>query len=184
MRVPDKMAEFIIDLHKIAKTDHPIVIAAFAHLRLVSIHPFVDGNDRASRLLMNLVLGQTGYPPAIIQKEDRLKYINALEQSRMTENPSLFYKVVAEAVDRSLDIYLDEDKTPVRAEQILLKIGDVARLAGETVATIRFWTDQGLLQLADRSSGGYRLYEASAVNRAKQIRELQDQRFTLAEIKD
>jgi Fic family protein len=183
MRVPDRMAEFIVDLHEVAKTEHPIVVAAFAHFRLVSIHPFVDGNGRTSRLLMNLVLAQTGYPPAIIQKEDRLKYINALEQSRMTENSNLFYAVVAEAVDRSLDIYLDEDKIPVTAERKLLKIGDVARLAGEDVATVRFWTDQGLLQLADRTGGGYRLYEASAVDRAKQIRKLQAQRFTLAEIK-
>jgi Fic family protein len=184
MRVPDRMAEFIAELHEVAKTEHPVVVAAFAHFRLVSIHPFVDGNGRTSRLLMNLILGQTGYPPAIIQKEDRLKYINSLEDSRMTENPDLFYAVVGEAVDHSLDIYLDEDKTPVTADQKLLRIGDVARLTDEEVANIRFWTSQGLLQLADRSAGGYRLYEPEVVGRVKRIRELQQERLTLAEIKE
>lgn len=184
MRVPDLMAAFVTELHEVAKTEHPVIVAAFAHFRLVSIHPFVDGNGRTARLLMNLILEQNGYPPAIIQKEERLQYINALEQSRITENPNLFYGVVVEAEERSLDIYLDEDKTPVTAEQRLLRIGDIARLASEEVPTIRFWTDQGLLQLADRSSSGYRLYEPEAVEQAKRIRELQQQRLTLGEIKE
>src|SRR2546430_8235147 len=102
----------------------------------------------------------------------------------MTENPDLFYAVVGDAVDRSLDIYLDEDKTPVTGDQKLLRIGDVARLADEEVANVRFWTDQGLLQLADRSTSGYRLYESDAIGRVRRIRELQQQRFTLAEIKE
>jgi DNA-binding transcriptional MerR regulator len=59
----------------------------------------------------------------------------------------------------------------------------VARAVNETVVTIRHWTDEGLLQLADRTESGYRLYKPEAVERAKQIRELQQQRFTLTEIK-
>lgn len=184
MKVAELMKEFIEELHRIAKTEHPVIVAAFAHFRLVSIHPFVDGNGRTSRLLMNLILEQNEYPPAIIQKEERIKYINALEQSQMTENPHLFYEVVGEAVGRSLDIYLDEDKTPVTADVRLYKIGELARLTGEEVPTIRFWTDQGLLELADRSGGGYRLYSPDAVERSKKIRELQQERFTLGEIKD
>ena len=53
---------------------HPIRFAALAHYKLVYIHPFVDGNGRTSRLLMNLILMQSGYPPVIIRKQDRLKY--------------------------------------------------------------------------------------------------------------
>ncbi len=184
MRVAELMKEFIAELHYVAQTEHPVVVAAFAHFRLVSIHPFVDGNGRTSRLLMNLVLEQYDYPAAIIQKEERMTYINSLEQSQIHENPNAFYDVVGEAVNRSLDIYLDEDKTPVTADVKLLKIGDVARLSGEEVSTIRFWTDQGLLELADRSAGGYRLYAPVAVERAKDVRALAMQRFTLVEIKD
>lgn len=50
---------------------HPIRYAALAHYKLVYIHPFVDGNGRTSRLLMNLILMQAGYPPVIIPKQDR-----------------------------------------------------------------------------------------------------------------
>lgn len=182
MRVAELMAEFLAELRHKAATLHPAELAAFAHFRLVSIHPFADGDGRTARLLMNLILEQSGYPPAIIRNEDRLRYINVLEQARMTEDPNLFYAIVYEAIDRSLDIYLGEDK-PAPAEQKLLKIGDLARLTKETVVTIRHWTDEGLLPLADRSASGYRLYMPSAIDQAKKIRSLADQRFTLAEIK-
>lgn len=183
LRVAELMTEFIKDLHKMAKTDHPIIVAAFAHYRLVGIHPFVDGNGRTARLLMNLILEQCGYPPAIIRKEDRLKYINALELGRSSGSSDDFNKIIGEAVEHSLDIYLGEDKKQISSEQKLLKIGDLARLTNEGVVTLRHWTDEGLLQLADRSSGGYRLYDPSAVERARKIRKLQQKRLTLAEIK-
>lgn len=184
LRVPEMIDEFIEELHKTAKTVHPAHTAAFAHYRFVSIHPFVDGNGRTSRLLMNLILEQEGYPPAIIRKEDRLKYIEALEQAQTGGSTDDFYKLVYEAIDRSLDIYLGEDKKQISTEQKLLKIGDLARLTNETVVTIRHWTNEGLLRPTDRSSGGYRLYEASTVERVKQIQDLQKQRYSLAEIKE
>lgn len=183
LRVEELMTEFIQDLHKKAHTEHPCSVAAFAHYRLVGIHPFVDGNGRTARLLMNLILEQCGYPPAIIRKEDRLRYINALEEGRKSGTPDDFYKIIYEAVEHSLDIYLGEDKKQITTEQKLLKIGDLARTTNETVVTIRHWTNEGLLQLADRSSSGYRLYDESMVERVKQIQDLQKQRYSLSEIK-
>ena len=53
---------------------HPIQIAALAHYKFVYIHPFYDGNGRTARLLMNLILMKSGYPPVIIRKEERLEY--------------------------------------------------------------------------------------------------------------
>lgn len=50
---------------------HPIRFAALAHYKLVHIHPFVDGNGRTSRLLMNTILMRFGFPPVIIQKQHR-----------------------------------------------------------------------------------------------------------------
>lgn len=183
LRVAELMTEFINNLHDKAKAEHPIILAAYAHFVFVGIHPFVDGNGRTSRLLMNLILEQSGYPPAIIRKEDRLKYINSLETGRSSGSLDDFNKIVGEAVEHSLDIYLGEDKQQVSTEQKLLKIGDLARLTNEGVVTLRHWTDEGLLTLADRSTGGYRLYETSMVERVKQIRDLQKQRYSLAEIK-
>lgn len=71
IKVPDLMASFIGWLT--STTDlHPVMIAAEAHYRLVTIHPFTDGNGRTARLLMNLILMMNGYPPAIIKPEERL----------------------------------------------------------------------------------------------------------------
>lgn len=105
-KIPQLMQEFILWLRS-DSPDHIIKISADAHFKLVSIHPFSDGNGRTSRLLMNLILMQEGYPPAIIRKEDRLAYINSLEKGQLTGEIEDFYNLIEEAVGRSLDIYLE-----------------------------------------------------------------------------
>ena len=104
-KVPFLMVEFMQWLH--AVEDHPVIIAALAHYKLVTIHPFIDGNGRTARLLMNLLLLQQGYPLAIIKKEQRSEYIAAIEHTRETGDFSQFYAVIIAAVEYSLDIYLD-----------------------------------------------------------------------------
>ncbi len=59
---------------------HAVELAAEAHYRFVTIHPFTDGNGRTGRLLMNMILMMKGFPPAIIRKNDRLAYIKSLEK--------------------------------------------------------------------------------------------------------
>ena len=78
--------------------------AAVAHAWLVYIHPFIDGNGRLARLLMNLVLMRYGYPIAIIGKEDRLRYYDALEISQHSDL-SPFLALVAECIHESLEEY-------------------------------------------------------------------------------
>ena len=84
---------------------HPIEFAAIAHYRLVVIHPFYDGNGRTSRLLMNLILMQAGYPPVAIQIDDRLRYYETLE---LANNGDIrpFIRFIAECTERTLDEYL------------------------------------------------------------------------------
>jgi excisionase family DNA binding protein len=106
LKIPDLIKEFIEWLVG-DNPDHIIKIAADAHYKLVSIHPFSDGNGRTSRLLMNLLLMQEGFPPAIVRKEDRLAYINSLEKAQKGNGLDDFYNLIYEAVDRSLDIYLE-----------------------------------------------------------------------------
>jgi len=84
---------------------HPVEQATRAHFRLVDIHPFIDGNGRTARLLMNLLLMRHGYPPAIIRYEGRPAYYAALEKAHQQEIEP-FLALVTEAVDRSLDMYL------------------------------------------------------------------------------
>jgi Fic family protein len=107
-KIPFLMVEFMDWLHTVQ--DHPVIVAALAHYKLVTIHPFVDGNGRTARLLMNLLLLQQGYPLAIIQKEQRSAYIDAIEHARQTDDFGQFYAVIISAVEYSLDIYLDAIK--------------------------------------------------------------------------
>ena len=84
---------------------HPIELAALAHYKLVFIHPFVDGNGRTSRLLMNLFLMRAGYPPVIIRKEQRFDYYEYLQTANMGDVRP-FIRFVARCTETSLDEYL------------------------------------------------------------------------------
>ncbi len=185
MKVPHLMDEFMTWLTKAQGNE--LMIAADAHFRFVSIHPFTDGNGRTARLLMNLVLMQAGFPPAIIRKEDRKRYIDSIEAGQLGKSLNDYYQLLFESVDRSLDIYLDsveqKEKTDVITDKKQIKIGELATLVGESVPTIRHWTKEGLLAVAARSPGGYQLYDLSQVGIIKKIKKLQEKRFTLAEIK-
>lgn len=186
MKVPELMDEFISWLHN--NHGYPVTIAADAHFKLVSIHPFVDGNGRTARLLMNLILMQAGYPPAIIRKEDRRRYINSIEKAQLGGSLSDYYSLIYESVDRSLDIYLNALENKEQRKDLdkkgALKIGQLAKLTGETVPTIRHWTKEGLIHVAQYTKGGYQLYNQDCIAIAQKIRKFQnDRRLTLEEIK-
>lgn len=89
------------------KTDlNPIELAAWTHAEFVRIHPFVDGNGRTSRLLMNYQLLSQGFLPVSIEKEDRLEYYNALEEYAVNGALQPFADLVAELEEGQLDLYL------------------------------------------------------------------------------
>lgn len=187
LKVPELMDDFFLWLHS-KNSDHPVVIAADAHLRFVSIHPFVDGNGRTARLLLNLLLMQVGYPPALVRKEDRDVYIDSIEKAQLTNQREDYYKVIYRAVERSLDIYLNavEGKTPQTAvvKKRLLKIGELAKETSENLNAIRHWTEKGLLEIAEHTEAGYMLFDRSMVERIKEIRRLQkEERLSIEEIK-
>ncbi len=77
----------------------PIVIAAAAHAWLAQVHPFVDGNGRTCRLLMNLVMMRQSYPICIINREDRLRYYDALEQSQAGDLTPLIQLIYENTLD-------------------------------------------------------------------------------------
>ncbi len=105
IKVPDLMHDFMQWLHTVE--GNQVVVSADAHLKLVTIHPFVDGNGRTARLLMNLLLLQEGYPPAIIRPEDRLAYIASIEKAQLHNDTDDYYRIIGQSVDRSLDMYLE-----------------------------------------------------------------------------
>jgi Fic family protein len=107
---------------------HPVAIAARFHHRFTEIHPFDDGNGRMSRLLMNLMLMQAGYPPAVIRIGERDQYLAALRLADREEYDD-FLSFIAEHVVSSLEIFLRATKgeeihepTDLEKEIALLKI--------------------------------------------------------------
>lgn len=83
--LPFAMQEFIAAMPALRRL-HPVEYAAMLHLKLATIHPFIDGNGRTARLLMNLALLQSGYPVTIIAPIIRSDYIAALQASNKGDN--------------------------------------------------------------------------------------------------
>lgn len=94
----DKMAQFVDWYNTEAYLMHPIERATKVHADFVGIHPFIDGNGRTSRLLMNLELMKAGYPSCVITVEKRLAYYEALDQWMAFGKTEAFNQLVADAV--------------------------------------------------------------------------------------
>lgn len=84
---------------------HPIHYAAIAHYKLVYIHPFLDGNGRTSRLLMNWILMQADYPAVIIRKQDRHLYYEHLNTANKGDVRP-FIRFIADCTEKTVDVYL------------------------------------------------------------------------------
>lgn len=102
-----KVDEFVSELIDFANDSEVNILirSAIFHHRFVWIHPFFDGNGRTARLLLNLILMKSGFPPAIILKNDRKKYYDALNQAN-NQDYSKLVLLILQAVERTLDIYL------------------------------------------------------------------------------
>ena len=106
----DKMMEdFFIHYERQKRILHPILLAAEMHERLVTIHPFVDGNGRTSRLLMNFILLKNGYTLTILKGDPSSKanYFKSLEAVQVQNDPNQFYDLIAERVIASLEEHLE-----------------------------------------------------------------------------
>lgn len=104
--VQEKMIELVDWYNENKDKMHPIELAAEFHFKFVYIHPFIDGNGRSARLLMNLILMRNGYPISVIRNDDREEYMKALEKASSTGDIKDFIGLVANAVDKSIDTYL------------------------------------------------------------------------------
>lgn len=107
--VPQQMTEFgqwlqLASSPNRAAPNDPLILAVAAHTWFVTIHPFIDGNGRVARLLMNLILMRHGYPIAIITREDRQRYYDALEESQGCDLTP-FVALVTESLEESLEEY-------------------------------------------------------------------------------
>lgn len=103
--VPEQMQALIEWYQNEAQQLHPVERAARLHGELVKIHPFTDGNGRTSRLIMNVVLMQAGFPAALIQVNQRLAYYQALDKAHTTGNYRDFIQLIVQCVEQSFEPY-------------------------------------------------------------------------------
>ena len=103
--IPKQMEDLMLWYNENKETLHPVELSAEMHERLVTIHPFIDGNGRTSRLLMNLILLQNGYPIAILKGDDksRLEYYNALEVAQTEDNKKVFINLITETIKETIE---------------------------------------------------------------------------------
>jgi Fic family protein len=106
----DELMEGYFDFYERNKRHlHPVILATEMHERLVSIHPFIDGNGRTARLVMNLILLQNGYTIVNLKGnlKNRLKYYQALEQIQLNHTHTDFYQLILSAAEKSLKAHLE-----------------------------------------------------------------------------
>lgn len=104
--VGDLMQKLIVEYQNEWLEYHPVVRATLLHGEFVKIHPFIDGNGRTSRLLLNFELIKNGYTPIIIKNENRAKYYDVLDLAHTTMNYEPFIKLVSELVIESERLWL------------------------------------------------------------------------------
>ncbi len=103
-RIPDLMEDYFTFYENQKEQLHPVILAAEMHERLVSIHPFIDGNGRTSRLVMNLVLLKNGYTMANLKGNisNRMDYYAALQAVQIDHESESFYRLITNVVLHSL----------------------------------------------------------------------------------
>jgi Fic family protein len=120
-KMPAAMKKYVAEVSALRGAVHPIEYAALVHKGLVDVHPFVDGNGRTARLLMNLALIQDGYGIAIIPPVRRGEYIDALRASQRAKNPdnTAFLRLIAECVIETQKDYCRLLNLPIRDDAML-----------------------------------------------------------------
>ncbi len=134
----------------------PVTRAAIAHHDFEALHPFTDGNGRVGRLLLNLMLMQDGYPPALVLREWRPRYIHGLHQAYFGEYSPLV-DLVGLAVEQALDLYLE---ACVESTAHLLPMKELAPLFNTTVDYLGQLARAGKFETKKRGQYWYASKEA------------------------
>ncbi len=141
--VPRLMKELFDWLNENPEELRPVELAAVFQHRLVSIHPFDDGNGRVGRLLMNLILINHGYPLTVIRQVDRKKYYDTLHKA---DNGDLkpFANFLARCVEQSLDVYLSAIE-PSSSKNQFLSLAEASKLTPYSKEYLSLLARKGLI---------------------------------------
>lgn len=126
LEIPKMMRSLIDWVGDNKKKMHPVELASILHHKLVYIHPFFDGNGRTSRLAMNIILMQAGFPLVIVMKNDRKRYYQSLSLADKGDYTS-FINFIARAVERTLDIYLKILMPSKKGNEKFISLAEVAK---------------------------------------------------------
>lgn len=158
IKVPDLMTDFNNWLSD--NMDNEPITAILAHLKFVSIHPFVDGNGRCARLLMNTILLKFGFAPIVIRPTDRKKYLSVVENYQLKGNDKPYLTFMLNLLNRSLKVLITMLDTDIDLEQNdLLTISKYAKYKNIPISTIRYWIKTGKILPSSYTDSGYMLFK-------------------------
>ena len=158
LKVPDLMINFYNWLDE--NMDNEPLTAILAHLKFVSIHPFVDGNGRCARLLMNTILLQFGFVPIVIRPTDRKRYLSVIENYQLKGDEKPYTNFMLNLLNRTMKVLITMLDTDIDIEpNKLLTISKYAKLKNVPVSTIRYWIKVGKVKPASYTDSGYMLFK-------------------------
>jgi len=167
-QVPGLIAEWVAWVGGEGAQYEPIVCAAIAHHGFEAVHPFEDGNGRTGRLLLNLMLMRAGYVPALLLRDWRIGYVQALG-SADAGNYRPLANLVGRAVEGGLDLYLAACETKPDSEY--LKLDELAERTGYAAPHLGWLIRQGRLAAEKRGGRWYSTVAAVERYRAEVERE-------------
>jgi len=142
---PSLMRDLIDWLSKNRRKHHVIELAALLHHKMANIHPFWDGNGRASRLVMNILILEAGYPLGIILKNDRKRYYRVLSEADKGSFKPIC-EFIAQSVLRSLNIYLKMLKPSKSKKTQFVSLRELAQGSHYSATYLRKLATQGKLE--------------------------------------
>lgn len=145
IEVPIKMHELIKWLNQNKTKYHIVELAALLHHKMTNIHPFWDGNGRVSRLVMNILILNAGYPLAVILKNDRKRYYRVLALADKGQYKPIC-EFIAQTVVRSLNIYLKVLNPTKAKNKQLISLKELSKNSKYSAAYLRKLATQGKIE--------------------------------------
>ena len=151
-QVEGLIVEWIAWIDGVGKGYDPLLRAVIAHHGFLAVHPFVDGNGRTARLLLNLMLMCAQYPPALLLRDWRIGYLQALATADTGVYTPLA-NLIGRAVEAGLDLYLDA--CAAVPEEEYLPLAELAEITGYASTHLGWLIRQGRLAGVKRGGRWY-----------------------------